>query len=252
MDCARILRLADTVAQNQFPRVNLKTTVYITVPGEDIPHEIKVWVVDGEYLRTYVDTEFNNFGQHYRFNYIPMFEFWLDGENISDESEFFIEHLKVEWALMRAGKSYSDAIVEADNVERDLRRKTDDFSKVVDPVRRLIDSKLFRVKLLKSLGNGLNVWLVDGRLVRSVLNIDFCQGGHPLVYEFVPPGEIWIDNDANWTERGYIILHEIHELNRMEEGLSYETAHAESAILENRCRNNPDELHDALIAEGWA
>jgi hypothetical protein len=29
-----------------------------------------VWAVDGAYIRSHIDEEFTNFGQHYRYNYI--------------------------------------------------------------------------------------------------------------------------------------------------------------------------------------
>ena len=42
------------------------------------------------------------------------------------------------------------------------------------------------------------------------------------------------------------------ERARMAAGWPYNKSHAESSRLEYRCRHHPDELHDALIAEGWA
>jgi hypothetical protein len=248
MDDFRVLRLAESVAGVSYPRLELKTTL----SGQGDGHDIQVWSVDGEYIRTYIDEEFTNFGQFYRFPFIPEFEFWLDRENCCDESSYFIEHLRVEWELMRAGKSYQEAIVEADRVEKEMRRKDGDIQRVIDPVRKVVDPKKFRVKLLKALESGVKVWLVNGCLVRSVLNIDFTQGGHEYVYEFCPPDDVWIDNDLDWQERGFVILHELHERNRMEQGLPYSTAHAESSALELRCRKQPDELHDALAMEGWA
>lgn len=106
--------------------------------------------------------------------------------------------------------------------------------------------------LWKKLENGLTVWIVNGRLVRSVFDIDFTAGGHDHVYEFVPEKEIWIDDAIIEQERSYILLHELHERNRMSEGWPYSKAHAESSRLEYRCRHHPDELHDALAAEGWS
>lgn len=247
MDDCRILRIAEALTFIEYPRLELKQAIRIS-PDQ----EIKVWVVDGKHVRTYIDEEFTNFGQHYRFPFIPEFEFWLDRENECDESEYFIEHLKEEWRLMRGGMAYDDAITEADKKERDLRRKDDDIQRVIDPTTKLIDPALFRKKLLKVLENGVKVWLVNGCLVRSVLDIDFTQGGHEYVYEYVPENDVWIDNDIEWQERGYVILHELHERNRMENGMSYDPAHAESSALEKNCRIHPDELHDALSAEGWA
>jgi len=40
--------------------------------------KITVWVVDGTYVRTHLDEEFTNYGQHYGFKCIPKDEFWLD------------------------------------------------------------------------------------------------------------------------------------------------------------------------------
>lgn len=245
MDEIRIVRLASVVAEKQFPRIEFNKTVQV---GDQT---IQVWVVDGEYIRTYVDEEFTNFGQHYRFPFIPENEFWLDRENENNESSYFIEHLKVEWKLMRDGKDYETAITEADEVEKQLRRKSGDISKVIDPVRKLVDAKLFREKILKKLGNGVTVWLVHGDLVRTVLDLDFTQGGHELVYSWIPPGDVWIDNDLEWQERGFVILHEIHERNLMEKGMCYDDAHASSSALEQSCRIQIDNLQDALMAEGW-
>ncbi len=72
------------------------------------------------------------------------------------------------------------------------------------------------------------------------------------MYEFVPEDEVWIDDDIEEGERGYVLLHELHERNRMAIGWPYSKAHAESSRLEYRCRHHPDELHETLAAEGWA
>ena len=60
-----------------------------------------------------------------------------------------------------------------------------------------------------------------------------------------------MDDDIEESERGYVLLHELHERNRMATGWPYSKAHAESSRLEYRCRHHPDELHDALGKEGW-
>jgi hypothetical protein len=243
MDTIRIQRLAEDVAVQTYPRIGQLTA---------IPElSVSVWIVDGEYIRTFLDEEFTNFGQHYRFPFIPENEFWLDKEGENDESNYFIEHLKVEWNLMRQGSSYPEAIVQADLVERAMRLKDSDITLVQNPVTKIIDPTKFRLKLIKALDNGLKVWLVDGKLIRTFIHIDFTQGGHEYVYEFVPPGDIWIDNDIAWQERGFVILHEMNELNLMREGWAYTKAHENSSTLELHCRQNPSELHDALITVGW-
>ena len=84
--------------------------------------DYQVWIVDGAYIRGHIDEEFTNFGQHYRYHYIPKNEFWIDREAKPDEHVFFIDHLLVEHDLMAKGASYDDAITQADLVERKVRR----------------------------------------------------------------------------------------------------------------------------------
>jgi hypothetical protein len=214
--------------------------------------DIQVWIVDGAYIRGHIDEEFTNFGQHYRFPYIPVNEFWIDREAKQDELEFFIDHLLVEHRLMAGGMSYEKALPQADRQERKVRRHAGDLAKVTHKGKTLPDAKAVHERLWKKLANGLSVWIVNGRLVRSVFDIDFTEGGHDYVYEFVPENEVWIDDAIEEPERGFILLHEIHERNRMAKGHPYDVAHAESSRLEYRARHYPDELHEKLIAEGWS
>jgi hypothetical protein len=219
---------------------------------DDARGDIQVWIVDGAYIRGHIDEEFTNFGQHYRYPYIPENEFWIDAEAEDDERAFFIEHLLVEHQRMAKGASHAEAITEADRTERRERRRAGDVRKVTHGGKELPDPKAAHERLWKMLENGTEVWIVNGCLVRSVFDIDFTAGGHDHVYEFVPQGQVWIDGDIEEKERGFVLLHELHERNRMAEGVPYSKAHHESSRLEFRCRHHPDELHDALAAEGWA
>ncbi len=219
---------------------------------DDVRGDYQVWIVDGAYIRAHIDEEFTNFGQHYRYPYIPENEFWIDQEAAHDERAFFIEHLLVEHSLMKKGISYDNALTEADRVERKERRRAGDVRKVTHHGNDLPGANAVHEQLWKRLENGVSVWVVNGRLVRSVFDIDFTAGGHDHVYEFVPEGEVWIDDAIQEKERGFVLLHELHERNRMANGWPYSKAHTESSRLEFRCRHHPDELHDALAAEGWA
>jgi hypothetical protein len=68
----------------------------------------------------------------------------------------------------------------------------------------------------------------------------------------VPQNEIWIDDDIEENQRGYMLLHELYERNRTANGLPYSKSHAESSRFVHRCRYHPDALHGGLAAEGWA
>jgi hypothetical protein len=212
---------------------------------------LQIWIVDGSYVRTHIDEEFTNFGQHYSFSYIPENELWIEQETKNDERRFFIDHLLVEHRLMSQGVSYNKALEEADKMERRERRRAGDVGRLTHRGKQLPDGKEVHQRLWKKLENGVSVWIINGRLVRSVFDIDFTEGGHDYVYEFVPENEVWIDDAIEEKERGYVLLHELHERNRMASGWSYNKAHAESSRVEYRCRHHPDELHEALAAEGW-
>ncbi|MBM3926119.1 MAG: hypothetical protein FJ320_09090 [SAR202 cluster bacterium] len=153
---------------------------------------------------------------------------------------------------MAKGLPYAKALEEADREERKQRRRAGDLSRLTHNGTTLPDIKSVHRHLWKHLENGTTVWVVDGRLVRSVFDIDFTAGGHDHVYEFVPADEVWIDDKIDESERPYVLLHELHERNRMAGGWTYSKSHLESSRLEYRCRHHPDELHPALIKEGWA
>src|SRR5437764_525999 len=99
--------------------------------------------------------------------------------------------------------------------------------------------------------NGLEAWVVDGSWVRKNIDIEFTEGGHEHVYEFVPRDEVWIDNDVHQDEQGFVVFHELHERALMADGEEYDSAHEESSRLERYYRKHPAELHDALKKEGW-
>lgn len=218
----------------------------------DTRGNLQIWIVDGSYIRGHIDEEFTNFGQHYRYAYIPINELWIDRQAAHNETRFFIDHLLVEHLLMAKGVPYNKALIEADRQERKQRRRAGDVSRLTHHGKELPEAKSVHENLWKKLDNGLSVWIVNGRLVRSVFDIDFTAGGHDHVYEFVPKNEVWIDDAIEEDERGYVLLHELHERNRMSKGWIYEKAHEESSRLEYRTRHHPDELHDALTQEGWA
>lgn len=211
---------------------------------------IVVWIVDGAYIRTFIDEEFTNFGQHDNFSFIPKNEFWLDREEQEDEQTFFIDHLIVESRLMEKGVSYDSALEAADRQEMVERKQSGDVRKVLQK-NGLPDPAKVHLRLWKKLESGLSVWIVDGRLVRSAFDVDFTEGGHEFVYEFVPHNEVWIDNDLQESERPFVLVHELHERNLMMGGWEYSRAHQDASVLESYCRHHTDELHVKLGNEGW-
>ena len=213
---------------------------------DDQRGDFQVWIVDGAYIRGHTDGEFTTFGQHYRHSYIPDNEFWIDREVEHDERSFLIDHLLVENELMAKGIPYQDALVRADRAERRERRRAGDPGNVTPLGQPLLKPARVQERLWKKLANGISVWIVNGQLVRSACDSDFTGGGHDYVYAFIPGATVWIDDAIQEMERGFILLHELHERNQMEKGMPYPQAHAEASRMEFRCRHHPGELHDAL------
>jgi len=212
--------------------------------------KIKIWLVDGAKIRRDIEKDFTNFAEHYYFKVIPKYEFWLDRESALDERRFFIEHLLTEWRLMNEGMPYKQAKEIANQKELSEREKAGDFKKAINK-RDKVFLKKIHLRLLGKTEKGIGVWLVNGRLVRSAFDIGFTEGGHHLVYDYIPLKEVWIDNDLTAKERPYVIFHEIYERSLMKRGLTYNQAHYQASKLEWRARRNPEVLKENLELLGW-
>jgi hypothetical protein len=211
---------------------------------------LSIWLVDGAYIRTHINIEFDNYGQRNDFDFIPQNELWLDREANPDEQRFFLERMLVERRALQRGRSQEKAEERALQAERTLRERAGDLKRL-RPHQKLPDPKAVHKRLWKTLESGVKVWIVDGRLVRSVFNLDYTAGGHDYVYEFIPDGEVWIDNDLSEAERPYALVHELYERGLMEQGWTYNRAHEAANKLEKRCRRHPDRLHEELSKVGW-
>jgi len=212
--------------------------------------DIDVWIVDGMYIRTNIDREFTNFGQYYRFKFIPKNEFWIDKEKIGGEEDFYIEHLLVENRLMEEGMPYEQAIDKANRAEKKLRKEVLLAKEEIRPdMTKAEYIEKAHKKLLTKYSNGIKVWIVDGALVRTVFFMDFTEGGHDQVYKFVPKGEVWLDDDLSEKEIKLILLHELHERCLMSQGWDYDTAHRKASSIEYHCRHHPEDLEKKLDEE---
>lgn len=212
--------------------------------------KITIWRVDGAKVRRDLDIDFTNFGQHFRFPFIPKCEFWIDREAAPNESPFFIEHLLTEWKMMKKGVSFGAAAEAANRKERAERKKTKDCERIKNEKGMIEREKVHR-RLLGAAKDILKIWLVNGRLVRSNFDVEFTEGGHNLVYQYVPENEVWIDDDLTAKERLFVVLHELYEHSLMERGLGYGRAHRQASKLEWRARRNQEILRENLATLAW-
>lgn len=213
--------------------------------------DFEIWEVDGKYIRDNIDREFTNFGQHFRFPFIPTHQFWIDKEHGDKETKYFVDHMITEWNLMHDGKSYGYACGEGDKKELNERKKSEYLKKALKNFhhnpKNVIPQKLYKQKIAENAG--VVVWIVDGELVRDLYYVEYTEGGHHFVYDFVPYNEVWLDDDLDPQERDFVLLHELHERYLMHSGLNYEHAHHSSSIIEYKCRRDSSKLKECLEAE---
>ncbi len=222
-----------------------------------------IWIVDGNYIRRTIDEEFTNFDHHHYVHFIPKNEFWIDQGYGRGEEKYYIEHMLVEYWLIRDGRSHLEASKKAELIERRERSKSIMLKKIIKKKmhRKEIIRKIHKT-LLKKYSKILNVWIVNGDLVRDLFFINFTEGGHDKVYPFIPENEIWIDDEVIPKERKFILLHEIHERNLMLQGWSYDlpkkkvhgkkslkSAHFSASELEYFCRHHPHQTDKKIKEE---
>ncbi|MDP2947218.1 MAG: hypothetical protein Q8N88_03815 [Nanoarchaeota archaeon] len=227
--------------------------------------DFTVWIVDGCYIREHIDEEFTNYGQHYRFKFIPKNELWIDRARKSGEEKYYIDSMLVMHRLIAEGISHNKAAKIADKIEQRERAKSELMQqelKIKNDNQKLLDS--IHEKLLKNYSkNGINVWVVNGEAVRDLFFLDFVEGGHSYIYPFIPKNEVWIEDDVKSKEIKYVLLHELHERNLMAKGWCYDVdtsanlktgtikkgAHPDSSRIEYYCRLHPKETEKKIAME---
>ena len=110
--------------------------------------------------------------------------------------------------------------------------------------------EFFKARLSDYCTPNVSVYLVDGQYVRDNLYLDFTEGGNDQVYsDFIPAGEVWLDNDVNTRELLAVLVHELHERWMMARGMDYDAAHEAANAIEASVREEPDTLMEVLADE---
>ena len=209
-----------------------------------------VWLMDGALIRKEINENFVKCADNNQFGFVPKNEFWIDEDLDPKEYPYFVDRFIYEKGLLDSGKNYTDADKEADNFEKKERQNSTEFRQISkpNPSKKELLEKI-KNKAIEKYSGKVKVWLVDGNLVRSFFLLDYCEGGHDLVYPFIPKNEIWIEEAISPQERKFIILHELHERYLMSQGKSYKNAHIGATEVEDHYRENPKEDLEAKIKE---
>lgn len=96
--------------------------------------------------------------------------------------------------------------------------------------------RLSKYATLRDSKGKIEVFVVSGKAVRDSFKTDFSQGGHGYVYDWIPKGEIWLEQEES-DEFPFILAHEYAEMVMMRElGMEYEEAHEMASKIETCMR----------------
>jgi hypothetical protein len=175
------------------------------------------------------DEEFGNFATHEVFpDLIPEGEIWISRKLAAKEGIFFVADALAQWRRQEAGVSPDRAYDDGLEAERLLREKLNGVRFRHGKPHRHVPAAIYlgHYITLPDPQGPVEVWLVDGNLVRSYYKTDYTEGGHDYVYPWVTRPQIWIEDGVDHREVPFIVSHEYLERRLMrDEGLDYDTAH---------------------------
>lgn len=243
----------------------VKKKVYIKKIGDF--HGYSVWYVNGYWIRNNLDKDFPNYGVHRTFVFIPKNEIWIDYESgTRKEAGYYVDMFLAMDKAYSEGKTHEEAIEIANIVEKTERGKSAMVKKLKKlKLRRDVLKRIHKKLLFKKYTNNLKIWQVRGDYVRDLFDVDFNQGGHAKVYNFIPKNEVWIDDDVYKKEIPYTLVHELHERALMEKGWEYtsvgqrmfnkkedetgKSAHFAAEDLEFWCRDHRKSVKRIILRE---
>jgi hypothetical protein len=188
------------------------------------------------------DEEFGNFATADEFpDLIPKGEIWISEKIAAKEGVFFIANALTQLKRQADGAAPDEAYEEALEVEQLLREKLNGVEYRDGKPHRQVPEEIYLgpYVTLPDPQGPVEVWLVDGNLVRSHYKTDYTEGGHGYVYPWVPRPEIWVEDGVDHRELPYITAHEYLERRLMRDaGLEYDPAHEVCSTVEFDLRKN--------------
>ena len=209
-----------------------------------------VFLVNGEEVRdsSSAGEEFGGSGDHIFYpKVIPDNEIWIE-DDISEKERpvliaaelYFLRH-------MDHGMSKDAAYDRMLAKEKDYRDSVKQSKKNPSKTDKKAHPKVYAKRYGKI--DGLDVWLVNGDEVRNRYKTDFIEGGHGLVYSWVPNNEIWLELGMHQDEYPYVLLHEYVERVLMKtREMKYDEAHRIAAKVEFAMRKKGEFTKAKILA----
>ena len=226
--------------------------VYRFYTGKEQNYDI--WIVDGNQVRLKIFSSFLYGGNEQRYPFNPKGEIWIDNAISCEVYYLTLAHELNERPLMaKFGWKYITAHDSSLSLEQTIRRTNEELCRAheaslkkvsatdysnIKEIRGIPDSiqiqNIYRVPMGKR--EGIDIWIVDGYMVRKNIYPDFGFSGNDLSYHFIPPKEIWIDGQVSCDETEYSIATELKERNLIEAGKSYDDAYSDAIDITLKLR----------------
>jgi hypothetical protein len=205
-----------------------------------------IWIVDGNQVRLKIFSSFLYGGNEQRYPFNPKGEIWIDNAISCEEYWLTLAHELNERHLMaKFGWKYLTAHDSSLSLEQTIRHSNDEACRLHEAsLKKISPTDFDNIKEIKSLPDsiqlqniyripmgvrdGIDVWIVDGYMVRKNVYPDFGFSGNDLSCHFIPPKEIWIDGQVSCDETEYSIATELAERKAMEAGKSYDDAYSDA------------------------
>ena len=226
--------------------------VYRYYMGKEQNYDI--WLVDGNQVRLKIFSSFLYGGNEQRYPFNPKGEIWIDNAISCEEYYLTLAHELNERHLMaKFGWKYITAHDSSLSLEQTIIRTNEELCRAheaslkkvsatdysnIKEIRGIPDSiqiqNIYRVPMGKR--EGIDIWIVDGYMVRKNIYPDFGFSGNDLSGHFIPPKEIWIDGQVSCDETEYSIATELKERNLIEAGKSYDDAYSDAIDITIKLR----------------
>jgi hypothetical protein len=200
--------------------------------------DCRVFIVDAFGLResSRQAEEFTLQGTKSKFpGVIPANEIWISRRHFSSEGIFLLTHALTDLAGRKRGLSEEDADESALQVERSLREAITGEKFRHGRSHKQVPNQLYDslYTTIPDPEGEIEVWLIDGHLARCWYKTDYAEGGHYVVYPWVPKREIWLERAQDPRELPFICVHEYLELRMMRDNdLPYDDAHPIASKIE--------------------
>ncbi len=219
-----------------------------------------IWIIDGNQVRMKIFSSFLYGGNEQRYPFNPKGEIWIDNAISCEEYYLTLAHELNERHLMaKFGWTYYASHDSSLSLEQVIRKTNEDVCRAheaslkkvsvrdysnIKEIARIPDSiqlqNIYRVPVGER--EGLNIWIVDGYMVRKNIYPDFGFSGNDLSYHFIPPEEIWIDGQVSCEETEYSITGEINERRFLAKGETYDDAYSDAIDITRKNRQDMDKL----------